>query len=39
MKTQTVTTVKSWLSGIDIPVRFLILQVFILSLIALIIAF
>ncbi len=35
MMTRKLLTVKEWVRGIDIPVRFLILQIFILSVIAL----
>jgi hypothetical protein len=37
MKTRNLTMVKDWYKGIDIPIRFLILQVFILSVITLVI--
>ncbi len=35
MMTRSLLTVKHWARSIDIPVRFLILQIFILSIIAL----
>lgn len=35
MMTRKLLTVKDWVRGIDIPVRFLILQIFILAVIAL----